>query len=210
MRTRVKICGFTRVEDAVSAATLGADAIGLVFYEGSPRFVELQQARRIVAALPAFVGVTGLFVNAEPAYVEQVLREVALDCLQFHGDESPEDCRRYGKPYIKAIRMRPELNYPEIEQSYQDARGLLLDAYVPDGARGGTGGGFDWSLVPRLRTLPVILAGGLRADNAAAAIAAVHPHALDVSSGVEAAKGIKDPAKMAEFLSKTYQTIRIT
>ncbi len=199
MRTRVKICGFTRVEDALTAAGLGVDAIGLVFYPPSPRHVSISRAKAIARALPAFVTVVGLFVDAEAAWVHEVMAEVNLDCLQFHGDETAPVCRGFGKPYIKAIRMRPDTKLAEIEQHYFDAAGLLLDAYHP-GVQGGTGSGFDWDMIPQGSKLPIILAGGLSADNAALAARQVRPYALDVSSGVESSKGIKDAAKMADFI----------
>lgn len=206
MRTRVKICGFTRVEDAVAAANLGADAIGLVFYPQSPRYVDVEQAVAIAKSLPAFVSVVALFVDAEPAWIREVLSKVNIDCLQFHGDETAEMCRLYAKPYIKAIRMRPEIDWVAIERSYHDAAGLLLDAYHP-GIKGGTGSGFDWDMIPKTSDLPIILAGGLSPDNAAQAVKRVRPYALDVSTGVEAGKGIKDVRKMAEFIRKTNQAI---
>lgn len=202
MRTRVKFCGFTRVEDAVIAAGLGVDAIGLVFYPPSPRNVSIEQAAAIVKALPAFVSVVGLFVDAEPDFITQVLQQVSIDCLQFHGEESPAACRLYGKPYIKAIRMKADTNLSELAGEYADAAGLLLDAYHP-GMQGGTGSGFDWELIKNLGKLPIILAGGLSPDNAELAVQQVRPYALDVSSGVETEKGIKNAAKMAEFIKKT-------
>jgi phosphoribosylanthranilate isomerase len=189
MRTRVKICGFTRVEDALAAARLGADALGLVFYADSPRNVSISQAAAITKALPAFVSVVALFVDAEPQWIRQVLADVPVDCLQFHGNESPEQCRHYGKPYIKAVRMQAETDLATIEKAYADAAGLLLDAYHP-GAMGGTGSRFDWDMIPGQRSLPLILAGGLSPENAALAVQQVRPYALDVSSGVEAGKGI--------------------
>jgi len=204
MRTRVKICGFTRVEDAVAAARLGVDAIGLVFYPPSPRNVTIEQAGCIVRALPAFVTVVGLFVDADPDWVRQVLGEVAIDCLQFHGAETPDACRIYRKPYIKAIRMTPGIDLSDYEQDYADAAGLLLDAYHP-GVQGGSGSGFDWDLIPRAHSMPIILAGGLSAENAAQAVRQVRPYALDVSSGVEAGKGVKDTGKMAAFIRITNQ-----
>jgi len=204
MRTRVKICGFTRVEDALAAAELGVDAIGLVFYPPSPRNVAIERAVEIVRALPAFVTAVGLFVDAEPAWIHEVLSQVHIDCLQFHGDESPEACRMYGKPYIKAIRMQAETELSRLESRYADAAGLLLDAYHP-GVKGGTGSGFDWDLIPRESRLPIILAGGLSPENATLAVQQVRPYALDVSSGVEAGKGVKDTAKMAAFIRKTNQ-----
>jgi phosphoribosylanthranilate isomerase len=202
MRTRVKICGFTRAEDAVIAAGLGVDAIGLVFYPPSPRNVAIEQAVAITQALPAFVSVVGLFVDAEPEFIKNVLSQVSIDCLQFHGEESPEACRLYGKPFIKAIRMKADTNLSELAKQYADAAGLLLDAYHP-GIQGGTGNVFDWELIKNQGKLPIILAGGLSPDNAELAVQQVRPYALDVSSGVEAEKGIKDAAKMAEFIKKT-------
>lgn len=199
MRTRVKICGFTRVEDAVCAAQLGVDAIGLVFYPPSPRNVDIEQAVKIVNALPTFVSVVALFVDEQEARIREILERVPVDCLQFHGDESAEACRIYGKRYMKAISMRQDVNIPTLAQCYHDASGLLLDAYHPD-AKGGTGSRFDWDLIPRQCVLPVVLAGGLAVENAKQAVQTVRPYALDVSSGVEAGKGIKDALKMAAFL----------
>lgn len=206
MRTRVKICGFTRTEDAVCAAHLGVDAIGLVFYPASPRHVAIEQAKIIAASLPAFVSVVGLFVNADSDFITEVLKHIPIDCLQFHGDESVEACRIYGKPYIKAIRVQADTPVLKIEKQYPDAAGLLLDAYHP-GLLGGSGSRFDWDLIPRNMGLPVILAGGLTVDNAEQAVRTVKPYALDVSSGVELAKGIKDAEKMAAFIRKTNQAI---
>jgi phosphoribosylanthranilate isomerase len=208
MRTRVKICGFTRVEDALCAASLGVDAIGVVFYPPSPRHVEIDQAVEIVRALPAFVSVVALFVNAEPVLINEVLCKVPVDCLQFHGEESAQDCRGFARPYIKAIRMQADSNVTALERQYFDAAGLLLDAYHP-GIQGGSGNGFDWDLIPVKRSLPIILAGGLTAENAGQAIQVVKPYALDVSSSVEAEKGIKDAEKMAAFIRKTNQAIEI-
>jgi phosphoribosylanthranilate isomerase len=206
MRTRVKICGFTRVEDAVCAANLGVDAIGLVFYPPSPRHVTIDKAIEIVRALPAFVSAVALFVDAQEAQIREVLTKVSVDCLQFHGDESAENCRIYAKPYMKAIRMQADTDIVAIEQQYHDAAALLLDAYHP-GEKGGTGSRFDWDLIPQGCTLPIVLAGGLTPDNAAQAVVAARPYALDVSSGVEAEKGIKDGAKMAAFIRKTNEAI---
>lgn len=201
MRTRVKICGFTRVEDAVAAAYLGVDAVGLVFYPPSPRHVTIKQAAHIVQALPAFTTVVGLFVDALPAQIAQTLSQVSLDCLQFHGNESPEACALYGKPYIKAIRVQAETNIGALANQYHDSAGLLLDAYHPD-SQGGTGLAFDWTLIPPHCQLPIILAGGLSATNARAAVQQFRPYALDVSSGVESAKGIKDNNKITAFLKE--------
>ena len=208
MRTRVKICGFTRVEDAVCAAQLGVDAIGLVFYPPSPRHVEIDQAIKIINALPAFTTVVALFVDEQEARIREVLARVPIDCLQFHGDEPAEDCRIYGKRYLKAVRMQQGTDVSMLAQRYHDAAGLLLDAYHP-GAKGGTGSRFDWNLVPKNFTLPIVLAGGLNPANAKEAVATVRPYALDVSSGVEAEKGVKDAGKMAAFLSEVYEGDRI-
>lgn len=199
MRTRVKICGITRIEDATAAARAGADAIGLVFEPKSPRYVKPEQALSIVRALPPFVTVVGLFVNAAPDTIETVLSRVPLDLLQFHGDETPEQCRRYHRPYIKAIHMRPDVNLPEQARRYADAEGLLLDTAAAHVA-GGSGEAFDWSRVPSGLAKPVILAGGLTPENVAEAVRKVHPFAVDVSSGVEQAKGIKDAGKISAFI----------
>ncbi|MCG7918918.1 MAG: phosphoribosylanthranilate isomerase [Candidatus Thiodiazotropha taylori] len=200
MRTRIKICGITRTEDALTATRLGADAIGLVFYPPSPRSVSPEQAQRIVKSLPPFVTVVGLFVNEDRAVIEQILNQVPLDLLQFHGDESAEDCSGFGRPWIKAIRMRQETDLLSLEQQYADASGLLLDTYQA-GVPGGTGKTFDWDLVPDSLAGRVILAGGLNSENVTRAVASLHPYAVDVSGGVEAAKGIKDAAKIEAFIT---------
>lgn len=198
MRTRVKICGITRVEDGLAAAAAGADAIGLVF-AASPRRVTADQAHAIVAALPPFLKVVGLFVDAPAASVREVLGRVPLDLLQFHGRETPDDCRSFGRPYIKAVRMAPGVDVTAEARRYAQAAGLLLDAYDPQLA-GGTGTTFDWARVPQGLDKPVILAGGLTPENVARAIQAARPYAVDVSSGVERDKGIKDAAKIAAFI----------
>ena len=208
MRTRVKICGFTRVEDAVYAAQSGVDAIGLVFYPPSPRYVDIDQAVKIVNALPVFVSVVALFVDERESRIREILKKVAIDCLQFHGDEPPEACRNYGKRYMKAVRMQPELNISSLAEDYYDAAGLLLDTY-DTGSKGGTGHSFNWDWVPKTCTLPIVLAGGLDASNVRRAIETVRPYAVDVSSGVEADKGIKDNIKMATFLSEVNETDKI-
>ena len=209
MRTRVKICGFTRVEDAVFAAHLGVDAIGLVFYPPSPRHVEIEQAVKIVNALPAFTSVVALFVDEQEARIREVLARVSIDCLQFHGDEPAKACRIYGKRYIKALRMQDGIDIGALATHYHDAGGLLLDVFHP-GAKGGTGSQFDWELIPRQCTLPVILAGGLDESNAKLAVQTVRPYALDVSSGVEAEKGVKDALKMAAFIKQVNEGDRVT
>ena len=196
--TAVKICGLTRDEDALAAAALGAHALGFVFYSRSPRYVSPQQAASIVRRLPPFVTTVGLFVNADAAEINSVLRAVPLDLLQFHGDEAPDYCAQFERPYIKALRVRPGTDLLQYGERYAGARGLLLDAFV-EGIPGGTGSSFDWSLIPESLPLPVVLSGGLNAANVTAAIRRVRPCAVDVSSGVEAAPGIKDVQKMREF-----------
>jgi len=185
------------------AAALGADALGLVFYPPSPRFVALETAQRIVAALPPFVATVGLFVNAEPAAVRAVLRLIPLALLQFHGDEQPDDCAAFGLPYIKAVPMGAGAVVRDYEQRFATAAGLLLDSHGGE-QTGGSGQGFDWAQIPAERHKPLILAGGLHPGNVAAAIRQVRPWAVDVSSGVETAKGIKDAELMRAFLRGVY------
>ncbi len=198
-RIRIKICGITRPEDGVMTARLGADAIGLVFYPPSPRFVNPEQARQIIMALPPFITTVGLFVNAEPATVRAALRVVPLTLLQFHGDEEPDYCAAFSWPYLKAVPMGAGADVYDYEQRFATAAGLLLDSH--GGAQtGGSGQGFDWARIPAERHKPLILAGGLHPGNVAAAIRQVRPEAVDVSSGVEAAKGVKDGALIRAFL----------
>jgi phosphoribosylanthranilate isomerase len=199
VRTRVKICGITRAQDALEAVKQGTDAIGLVFYPKSPRNVSASQAAEIVSKIPAFITVVGLFVDAEPAFVQEVLSVVRLDLLQFHGDETASQCRQYSRPYMKAIRVKSDTNLVQYAADYADAKALLLDAFA-EGVPGGTGLVFDWSLIPQNFPLPIVLAGGLNAENVGVAIEQVRPYAVDVSGGVEASKGIKDAAKIAAFM----------
>jgi phosphoribosylanthranilate isomerase len=196
---RSKICGITRIEDALAAVAAGADAIGLVFYAKSPRAVSVEQAAAILQALPPFVTSVGLFVDMPRAELQALLQRLPLDLLQFHGDESPADCEGHGRPYIKALRVRPGEDVAAAMAPYAGARGILLDTFV-EGVPGGTGATFDWSLVPRQASKPIILAGGLEAGNVAAAIRQVRPYAVDVSGGVEASKGIKDAGKIRAFV----------
>ncbi|MBV6287771.1 phosphoribosylanthranilate isomerase [Pseudomonas aegrilactucae] len=201
---RSKICGITRIEDALAAVEAGADAIGLVFYARSPRAVTVQQARAIIAALPPFVTTVGLFVNASRCELTEILEAVPLDLLQFHGDETPAECEGFNRPWIKALRVRPGDDLEAQCRHYANASGILLDTYVA-GVPGGTGEAFDWSLIPERLSKPIILAGGLSADNVGAAIAQVRPYAVDVSGGVEQAKGVKDPARIAAFMRAVRQ-----
>lgn len=206
MGVRVKICGITRLEDLQNACNAGADALGFVFYAQSPRHLPIEQAAALVAQLPPFVQSVGLFVDAEPAFIEAVLKAVPLDLLQFHGDETPAQCRAFGRPYLKAVRMRPDTDLVKCCADYHDARALLLDAYVP-GVPGGTGERFDWGLIPAGLPKPVVLSGGLNPDNVALAVQSVRPWAVDVSSGVEAAPGIKDAARLAAFIANARQPL---
>jgi phosphoribosylanthranilate isomerase len=199
--TRIKICGVTRPEDAQAAAASGADALGLVFHAASPRHLTPQQARQVAQTIPPFVTRVGLFVNPAENEVREALREAALDVLQFHGEEPPEFCAQFGRPFLKAIRVKAGVDLVQCAARYSGAQGLLLDAFV-EGMHGGTGASFDWALIPRDLPLPVVLSGGLHADNVAEAIRQVRPYAVDVSSGVEAAKGIKDAAKIAAFINE--------
>ena len=204
--TRVKICGITRPEDALHAADEGVDAIGLVFYDKSPRCVTPEQAAEICKTLPAFVTSVALFKDEAADTIRQVLEQVPLDLLQFHGSESAEFCRQFGKPYIKALGMDvgmegSENNISRLADAYFDARGLLLDSHAP-GAAGGTGESFDWNTIPQDLPQPLILAGGLDVDNVAEAIRTVKPYAVDVSSGVESEKGFKDADLITAFMNK--------
>lgn len=196
---RIKICGLTRPEDVDGAVALGVDAIGLVFYPPSPRGVTPALAADLARRVPPFTSVVGLFVNPEPAWVAAVREQVPLDLLQFHGEETADFCASFGLPYLKAARVRPGLDLVQYRAQFPKARALLLDAFV-DGYGGG-GKTFDWSLIPPGFARQSVLSGGLDADNVAAAIRALAPAAVDVSSGVEAAKGIKDPARMAAFVA---------
>lgn len=199
MRTRVKICGFTREPDLHAAAQLGVDAVGLVFHDPSPRSVRPDQARALTLRLPPFVTSVGLFVDARPDYVREVLRRVPLDLLQFHGEEAPDYCVSFARPWIKAIRMRAGVDLHAMRARYAGAAGLLLDTYDP-ALPGGTGCSFDWDRVPGDMAGETILAGGLNAGTVAKAIQRLRPYGVDVSGGVESAKGIKDRHKMAEFM----------
>ena len=197
--TRIKICGITRPEDAQAAALCGADAIGLVFYPDSPRAVTPECAREIVAAVPPFVTVVGLFVDEPAANVLRILESVPIDLLQFHGDESVGYCRQFARPLLKALRVKPGLAIAEECARFHFARGVLLDSWH-EGRAGGTGHTFDWTLVEGGLPLPLVLAGGLDEDNVASAIQALRPSAVDVSSGVERSPGIKDASRIRRFV----------
>lgn len=200
MPTAIKVCGVARVEDALAAAHHGAHAIGLVFYRPSPRYVAPALAREIIRTLPPFVTAVGLFVDATEAEVRETTALAPVGLLQFHGSESPAFCRQFALPYIKAIRVKAGTDLLQYARDYHDAKALLLDAFV-EGAHGGTGQSFDWGLIPRTLPVPVVLSGGLDARNVAGAIQQVRPWAVDVSSGVESAPGIKDAGKIAAFVS---------
>ena len=199
VRTRIKICGITRTADARAAAAAGADAIGLVFYPPSPRFLSAERAREIRDALPPFVQTVALFVNADAAQVSQVIGSVHPAMLQFHGEESPEFCRQFGLPYVKACRVKKGVPALEYLRPFSGAAAWLFDSHVPE--YGGVGESFDWSLVPATDK-PVILSGGLSQANVAEAVRRVRPWGVDVSSGVESAKGIKDAGKIAAFIAE--------
>ena len=200
MRTRAKICGITRLEDALAAVEYGADAIGLVFYKPSPRYVSIKQAATISAALPPFVSVVALFVDPTQGEVNAVLSRVRIDVLQFHGEESEVACAQYSLPYLKVIRVKTDTNLIQYAQAYGTAKALLLDTYS-EHAVGGTGQVFDWSLIPNNLPVPIILAGGLTPENVSEAVKQVKPYAVDVSGGVETSKGIKNSVKIAAFMA---------
>ena len=197
--TRIKICGITSVDDAAKVVGAGADAIGLVFYDPSPRAVTVAKATEIAKSVGPFVTVVGLFVNADAAFIASVLEQVDLHVLQFHGDESPAFCKQFNRPYMKAIRMKPDVDLSAEIERYSNAAGILLDAYRP-GIPGGTGEVFDWARVPRTAQRPIILAGGLTPENIASAIQATHVYGVDVSGGVESAPGSKSAEKVIEFI----------
>lgn len=200
MNTAVKICGITRIDDALAAARCGAHAIGLVFYRASPRYIDPEAAAEIVRALPPFITAVGLFVDADEHEVKDVAARAGVNALQFHGAETPEFCARFSLPYLKAVRVRPGIDLLQYAADFRGAKALLLDAFH-ESLHGGTGATFDWSLIPATLPLPLVLSGGLDPHNVAQAIRAVKPWAVDVSTGVESAKGIKDAHKIAAFIS---------
>ena len=200
IRTRIKMCGMTRSEDVAQAVDLGVDALGFIFYSGSKRYLSLAQAKKLLKEIPPFVTRVAVLVNPAIVLVNQLLLELSIDCLQFHGEESPEFCSQFNVPYIKAI---PALSMAQIEQQinrYSEASGILIDTPAP-GIYGGTGQTFDWNMMPKLRTKPLILSGGLNAENVKKAVTIVQPYAVDVCSGIESQPGIKDSVKMKEFVA---------
>ncbi|GAB2784353.1 phosphoribosylanthranilate isomerase [Halomonas shantousis] len=201
MRTRVKICGLTREEDVEAAVEAGADALGFVMWPGSARAIDEARLAELAARVPAFVTRVGLFVDQDAAFIRRC--EAHLDLLQFHGEEGPQACHGFTRPWIKALRMREGIDLHAAARDYHGACGLLLDAYKP-GVPGGTGETFDWSRIPPDLAKPVILAGGLDPANVGEAIRAVRPHAVDVSGGVERARGVKDPARIQAFLHQVF------
>lgn len=201
MRTRVKICGITRLEDALAAVSAGADALGFVFYPASPRYVDPAVAGLIIRQLPPFVTSVALFVNESAEQICAVMDQTEVDLLQFHGDESPEFCTQFNRPYFKALRMSPDIDVVAETERFASSRAILLDAYRP-GVPGGTGEAFDWERIPSDIDKPLILAGGLDQSNVAKAISQVKPYAVDVSGGVEAAKGLKDCSKITSFMNE--------
>lgn len=207
MRVRIKVCGMTRLDDATAAVRLGVDALGLVFFPKSPRFVSIEQARALAAGLPAFVTVTALFLDPDRREVEEVLRHVRVELLQFHGRETPDFCRSFGRPYIKAVPMGSRADLADYARRYPDASALLLDSHAA-GAQGGTGMSFDWSAVPKVDGPPVILAGGLKPENVRSAVHIVQPYGVDVCSGVESAPGIKDMKKLTAFVREVNNVAR--
>lgn len=199
MNVRIKICGITSEADAVAAAEAGADAIGLNFHPASPRAIDVAQAQAICAVLPPFVTTVGLFVDAPAERIAAILEQVPLQMLQFHGDEPAADCSRWQRPWLKALRMRDDVDVAALGASYRAAEALLLDSYRP-GVPGGTGETFDWRRIPSALPRPLVLAGGLTPENVAEAIRIVRPQAVDVSGGVERAKGVKDAEVMQAFV----------
>jgi len=202
LRTRIKICGITRLEDAKASVRAGCDALGFVFYKESPRYIALDAFKVIVKELPPFVTKTGLFVNADPAEIEEAIQSGLVNVLQFHGDETPDFCRQFNFPYIKAVAVSSSVDLIQYAKDFHDAEALLLDAYH-EHLKGGTGQTFDWNLIPQSLSKPIVLAGGLTVDNVKEAIKKVKPYAVDVSGGVEESKGIKNSHKIQAFIKET-------
>ncbi|MEY3830639.1 MAG: hypothetical protein RIS40_444 [Pseudomonadota bacterium] len=202
MRTRTKICGITRLEDAKASVRAGCDALGFVFYKESPRYIALDAFKVIARELPPFVTKVGLFVNADPTLIEEVIRSGLVNVLQFHGDETPDFCRQFKFPYIKAVAVSSSVDLLQYAKDFYDAEALLLDA-SHEHLKGGTGQTFDWNLIPHSLSKPIVLAGGLNVDNVKEAINQVKPYAVDISGGVEDSKGIKNSLKIQAFIKET-------
>ena len=202
MRTRIKICGITRLEDAQASIEAGCDALGFVFFKESPRYIALDAFKAIAKVLPPFVTKVGLFVNAEPVDIQKAIQSGLIDLIQFHGEETPQFCRQFEFPYIKAVGVSSSVNLLQYEKDFYDADALLLDA-SHEHLKGGTGQTFDWNLIPNSLSKPVVLAGGLTVDNVKEAIKQVKPYAVDVSGGVEESKGIKNSLKIQAFIKET-------
>lgn len=198
--TRIKICGITNVQDAHAVVAGGADAIGLNFFADSPRSVTVERARQIAEVIPPFVEIVALFVDEPAASIERILSVVPISLIQFHGEESADFCEQFARPWIKSVRVRERLDLAQVCRDYRSARGILLDSWQP-GVHGGTGKTFDWQLAQAALSLPVILAGGLHAGNVGEAIRALRPAAVDLSSGVERAPGLKDAARIRQFVA---------
>ena len=205
MSVRVKVCGITRFEDAMAAIKLGVDAIGFVFWQHSVRYIDPDSVYQIAAKVPPFVCTVGVYVDPDTTWVEKTIRIAKLNLLQFHGDETPEFCNQFSLPYIKAIRVKHDMDLLQYAERYKTAKGLLLDTYAVN-MPGGTGHAFDWRLIPQHLPLPLILSGGLNPNNIAMAIKQIRPWAVDVSSGVEASKGIKDEKKIFAFMQGVKQS----
>ena len=204
MSVRVKVCGITRDEDAKAAVQAGVDAIGFVFWPHSARYIDPNSARRIAANIPPFVCIVGVYVDPDAAWVEETMQVARLNLLQFHGDETPEFCNQFSQPYIKAIRVKQDTDLLQYAERYHSAKGLLLDTYA-ENIPGGTGHAFDWRLIPQHLPLPLVLSGGLNPNNVAMAVKQIQPWAVDVSSGVEVSKGIKDEKKIFAFMQGVKQ-----
>ena len=199
MITKVKFCGITNLQDAISAAELGADALGFVFYPKSPRFISPKNAKEIIKKLPPFISMVGLFVNQSKSEVEEVIKDCPLNLLQFHGDENESFCKQYNLPYIKAITMKSDVDLLKCIQEYNSAKALLLDTFSKV-ARGGSGEVFDWKMIPPNTLKPIIVAGGLTPDNVQTLLEVISPYGVDVSSGIEINKGLKDYKLMKKFI----------
>jgi phosphoribosylanthranilate isomerase len=196
---KVKFCGITNLEDAINASKLGADALGFVFYSKSSRFISPKEANEIIQKLPPFISSVGLFVNQSKKEIEDVIKACSLNLLQFHGDEDELFCKQFNLPYIKAISMKPDINLLKCIEHYHSAKALLLDSYSKE-TRGGSGKVFNWNSIPPNTPLPLIIAGGLNPNNVKILLELIVPYGVDVSSGIESSKGLKDYQLMKKFI----------